>query len=131
MTYAGQVVLLRGWRRAVTDGGSWWTRLARLNLGERDGQRRAVLTDPLLEMLVIGPPAETSRHWLVTGPADDADLGRERAPAWTWRRQPARFPNASGSRSAASSTGSSAASRGVPFQRDSSCDFIARRHPFP
>ncbi|MBG0831874.1 hypothetical protein HS041_29625 [Planomonospora sp. ID67723] len=42
VAYAGQVVLLRGWRHAR---GSWWAHLARLTVGERDDKRRAVLTD--------------------------------------------------------------------------------------
>ncbi|WP_204069610.1 hypothetical protein, partial [Planobispora siamensis] len=41
----GQVVRWRGWRQAVTNGGSWWAQLARLTIGQRAGTRHAALTD--------------------------------------------------------------------------------------
>ncbi|GIH97933.1 hypothetical protein ACFFMN_05240 [Planobispora siamensis] len=55
VAYAGQVVLLRGWRQAASNGGSWWAHLARLNLGERDGRRRAALVDLQVAAAEITP----------------------------------------------------------------------------
>ncbi|MBG0831658.1 hypothetical protein HS041_28410 [Planomonospora sp. ID67723] len=42
VAYGGQIVLLRGWRRA---SGSWWAHLARLTISQSTGARRATLDD--------------------------------------------------------------------------------------
>ncbi|MBG0831665.1 hypothetical protein HS041_28450 [Planomonospora sp. ID67723] len=60
VAYAGQVVLLRGWRHAR---GSWWAQLARLTVGERDDKRRAVLTDLHVAAAEVTPlPGQNYAH---------------------------------------------------------------------